>query len=52
MASLDVDALFTNIPLDETFDICVNKLFKTLDNFVKGVSINDFCDLVNLATKE
>ena len=24
MASLDVDALFTNISLDETFDICVN----------------------------
>ena len=52
MASLNVDALFTNIPLDETFDICVKKLFKTLDNFVKGVSINDFCDLLNLATKE
>ena len=23
MASLDVDALFTNIPLDETIDICI-----------------------------
>ena len=29
MASLDVDALFTNIGLDETIDICVKKLFKT-----------------------
>ena len=28
MASLDGDALFTNIPLDETTDICVKKLFK------------------------
>ena len=26
MASLDVDALFTNIRLDETIDICVKKL--------------------------
>ena len=47
MASLDVDALFTNIPLDETIDICVKKLFKTL---VKGISKNDFRDLLNLAT--
>ena len=27
MTSLDVDALFANIPLDETTDICVKKLF-------------------------
>ena len=26
MASLDIDALFTNIPLDETIDIYVKKL--------------------------
>ena len=26
MASLDVDSLFTNIPLDETIDICVPAL--------------------------
>ena len=35
MASLDADALFTNIPLDETIDICVKKLFKTPDTLVK-----------------
>ena len=29
MASLDVDDLFTNIPLDETIDICIKKLFQT-----------------------
>ena len=52
MASLDVDALFTNIPLDETIDICVKKLFKTPDTSVKGIIKNDFCDLLNLATKE
>ena len=28
MASLDVGALFTNIPLYETIDICVKKFFK------------------------
>ena len=49
---MDVDALFTNIPLDETFDICVRKLFKTLDTLVKGISKNDFRDLINLATKK
>ena len=26
MASLDVDSLFTNIPLDETIDICIDNL--------------------------
>ena len=29
MANLDVDTLFTNIPLDETIDICVKKVFQT-----------------------
>ena len=52
MASLDVDALFTNIPLDKTIDICVKKLFKTPDALVKAISKNDFRDLLNLATKE
>ena len=52
MASLDADALFTNIPLDETIDICVIKLFKTPDTLVQGISKNDFRDLLNLAIKE
>ena len=29
MASTDVDSLFTNVPLDETSEICVNELFKS-----------------------
>ena len=49
---LDGDALFTNIPLDETIDIYVKKLFQTLETLVKAISINDFRDLLNLATKE
>ena len=48
MASLDVDALFTNILLD----VYVKKLFKTSDTLVKGISKNDFRDLLNLGTKE
>ena len=52
MASLDVDALFTNILLDETINICVKKLFQTLETLVKGISKNDFRDLLNLTTRE
>ena len=29
MAFLDVNSLFTNVPLDETIEICVNELFKS-----------------------
>ena len=49
---MDADALFTNITLDEIIDICVKKVFKTPDTLVKGISKNDFRDLLNLATKE
>ena len=39
MGSLDVDSLFTNIPLDETIGICVNQLFEntdTVEDFTKS----------------
>ena len=52
MASLDVDALFTSIPLDETIDICVKKLFQTPETLFKRISKNEIHDLLNLATKE
>ena len=48
----DVDALFTNLPLDETIDIFMKKLFKTLDALIKGISKNDFRNLPNLAAKD
>ena len=35
MASFDVDSLFTNIPLDETIDICITKLFGRKHKFNK-----------------
>ena len=50
MASLDVDGLFTNIPLDETIDISLKKRFKTPKTLVKEISKNDFRGLLNLAT--
>ena len=31
MGSLDIDSLFTNIPLEETIEICTNNLFKNED---------------------
>ena len=32
MGSIDIDSLFTNIPLDETIDICINQLFENTGN--------------------
>ena len=51
MASLDVDSLFTNIPLDETIDICVDNLYNDNEN-PPNIPKHDFCNLVNIATKE
>ena len=51
MASLDVDSLFTNIPLGETIDILVHNLHNDNEsppNFPK----HDFHNLRNIATKE
>ena len=51
MGSLDVDSLFTNIPLDETIDICVNQLFENTDT-VEGFTKSELKQLLCLATKE
>ena len=51
MASLDVEALFTNIPLEETIDICVELVFGN-ENVVRGLNRNEFHTLLSLATKE
>ena len=43
MASLDVDSLFTNIPLDETINIRVNELFNNQsknNNKINGLTKN------------
>ena len=51
MGSLDVDPLFTNIPLDETIDICINQLFANADT-VEGFPRSELKQLLCLATKE
>ena len=51
MGSLDVDSLFTNIPLDETIDICINKLFENTDT-VESFKKSELKQLLCLATKE
>ena len=51
MGSLDVDSLFTNIPMDETIDICIDSLYKDNENIPK-IPKDVFRNLFNVATKE
>ena len=51
MGSLDVDSLFTNIPLEETIEICTNELFKESET-VEGLSKTDFKELLSLAAED
>ena len=51
MGSLDVDSLFTNIPLEETIAICINQLFGNTDT-VEGFTKSELKQLLYLATKE
>ena len=50
MGSLDVDSLYTNIPLDETITVTVNKLYGTKRK-LNGIKKSDFKIMLNLATK-
>ena len=50
MASLDVDSLFTNIPLEETIDIVTKGVYGSKRK-VKGIWKQDFKDLLLLSTK-
>ena len=50
MGSLDIDSLFTNIPINETVDICVNQLFENTNTF-KGFTKSKLKQLC-LATEE
>ena len=49
-ASLDFDSLFTNVPLDETINICVNELFRS--NSMHGLNKKEITDMFSLTTKE
>ena len=50
MASFDIESLFTNIPLDETVNICVNNVFGDKKS-VMGLLKKDFKQLLTLAVK-
>ena len=51
IGSLDVDSLFTTIPLDKTIDICVNQLFENTDT-VTGFTKLELKQLLCFVTKE
>ena len=40
MGSLDVDSLFTNIPLEETIDVCTNTLFQNTEKLASLLKLN------------
>ena len=52
MGILDVDSLFTNIPLDDNIDICIDSLYKDDENTPKIPKDVVFRNLLNVATKE
>ena len=51
MASLDVDSFFTNFPLEETINICINELFKS-NSSIHGLNKKQITEMLSLATKE
>ena len=52
MGSLDVDSpLFTNIPFEETINICINLLYNN-ENVTEGINKSEFNYLRSLATQE
>ena len=50
MASFDIKSLFTNIPLDETIDIIVNKCFSNTYRF-HGFTQQQFINLLTMTVK-
>ena len=51
MASIDVDSLFTNVPLDETIKMCIDELFKS-DMTVFGLDKKGMFEMLSLTLKE
>ena len=49
MTSSDIQSLFTNIPLEETIKICVDKLFEN-NTKVNNLTKETFRSLLELAT--
>ena len=51
MCSFDIKSLFTNIPLDETIDICLKELFQNDNSLYLNFNKKQFNSLLQLATK-
>ena len=51
MCSFDLQSLYTNIPLQETLDIIINKLFPTNDTLYRGYNKKQFETILNLTSK-
>ena len=51
MASLDVESLFTNVPLDETIKICIDQLFKS-EMTGSGLNKKEMFKMLSLTLKE
>ena len=51
MTSLDIESLFTNIPLDEVIDISINDLFSDTDT-IHNLDKNNLKELLTLAAYE
>ena len=51
MASFDIESLFTNIPLNEVIDICIDDLFCDT-NMIQNLDCNDMIKLLTLAAYE
>ena len=51
MASFDIEPLFTNIPLKETIDLCVDILFSNSTN-IDGISKDYFHELLSVCMSE
>ena len=52
MASLDVTSLFTNVPLDETVDICTNSLCNNQESTYMDMDKATVKKMLNLAVKD
>ena len=52
MGSFDVESLFTNVPLEETIDILVEKIFKDKKSTFHGLKYFQLRDLMKIATQQ
>ena len=52
MTSFDVSRFFTNVPLDETIELCLDKLFHDTDNKVHNMSRSQLRKMFNFACKQ